>query len=237
MRALAPFRKLFQLFVANDSSRRCCALKPDKHSSFALHGPVGLQFSRQITSGWHSTRTGQQEPERLDGKVKPREFVSYLETRKTPKETSSAPAHRRQQTRSPRKIWANRFWPRSLALVAWPNSLQSHVAERSWPPRVRSGESFQTGKRFSSAAHKPRALDRSGRSENLPYEKGKARAEKPNSFNKSGGDSRTDSSSSTTRQAHADWPMRVPASYLAMMSLDAHGLRNLWRGIRSASSN
>ena len=43
-----------------------------------------------------------------------------------------------------------------------PLSLLPHVPERSSPSRVRSGKSFQTRKRFSSAAHKPRALDRSG---------------------------------------------------------------------------
>lgn len=43
-----------------------------------------------------------------------------------------------------------------------PLSLPPHLPERSSPPRVRSGESFQTQKRFSSAAPKPRALDRSG---------------------------------------------------------------------------
>jgi hypothetical protein len=43
-----------------------------------------------------------------------------------------------------------------------PLSLLPHVPERSSPSRVRSGKSFQTQKRFSSAAHKPRALDRSG---------------------------------------------------------------------------
>jgi hypothetical protein len=46
--------------------------------------------------------------------------------------------------------------------AAGPLSLQSHVSERSSPSRVRSGESFQTHKRFSSAAPKPRALDRCG---------------------------------------------------------------------------
>ena len=43
-----------------------------------------------------------------------------------------------------------------------PLSLLPHLPERSSPPRVRSAESFQTRKRFSSAAQKPRALDRSG---------------------------------------------------------------------------
>ena len=43
-----------------------------------------------------------------------------------------------------------------------PLSLLPQVPERSSPSRVRSGKSFQTRKRFSSAAHKPRALDRSG---------------------------------------------------------------------------
>ena len=43
-----------------------------------------------------------------------------------------------------------------------PLSLLPHVSERSSPSRVRCGKSFQTRKRFSSAAHKPRALDGSG---------------------------------------------------------------------------
>ncbi len=43
-----------------------------------------------------------------------------------------------------------------------PLSLLPYVPERSSPSRVRSGKSFQTRKRFSSAAHKPRALDRCG---------------------------------------------------------------------------
>ena len=44
-----------------------------------------------------------------------------------------------------------------------PLSLLPHVSERSSPSRVRGGgKSFQTRKRFSSAAHKPRALDGSG---------------------------------------------------------------------------
>jgi len=40
-----------------------------------------------------------------------------------------------------------------------PLSLLSDVPERSSPSRVRYGKSFQNQKRFSSAAHKPRALD------------------------------------------------------------------------------
>lgn len=43
-----------------------------------------------------------------------------------------------------------------------PLSLLPHVPKRSSPPRVRSGKSFQTRKRFSSAAPKARALDGSG---------------------------------------------------------------------------
>jgi len=43
-----------------------------------------------------------------------------------------------------------------------PLSLLRYVPERSSPSSVRSGKSFQTRKRFSSAAHKPRALDRCG---------------------------------------------------------------------------
>jgi hypothetical protein len=43
-----------------------------------------------------------------------------------------------------------------------PLSLLPHVPERSSPSRVRSGESFQKQKRFSSAALKTRALDSSG---------------------------------------------------------------------------
>ncbi len=43
-----------------------------------------------------------------------------------------------------------------------PLSLLPQLPERSSPSRVRSAKSFQTRKRFSSAAHTPRALDRSG---------------------------------------------------------------------------
>jgi hypothetical protein len=43
-----------------------------------------------------------------------------------------------------------------------PLSLPPQVPERSSPSRVRSGKTFQTRKRFSSAAHKSRALDGSG---------------------------------------------------------------------------
>jgi hypothetical protein len=43
-----------------------------------------------------------------------------------------------------------------------PLSLPPQVPERSSPSRVRCRKSFQTRKRFSSAAHKPRALDGSG---------------------------------------------------------------------------
>jgi hypothetical protein len=43
-----------------------------------------------------------------------------------------------------------------------PLSLLPQVPERSSPSRVRSGKSFQTRKRFSSAAHSPRAPDASG---------------------------------------------------------------------------
>lgn len=43
-----------------------------------------------------------------------------------------------------------------------PLSLQPYVPERSSPSRVRCGKSFQKPKRCSSAAQKPRALDRSG---------------------------------------------------------------------------
>ena len=43
-----------------------------------------------------------------------------------------------------------------------PLSLPPHVPERSSPSRVRFGKSFQTRKRFSSAAHPVRALDCSG---------------------------------------------------------------------------
>ena len=54
-----------------------------------------------------------------------------------------------------------------------PLSLHLHVPERSSPSRVRSGESFQTQKRFSFAAHKPRALAGCGPFRRLTYEKGK----------------------------------------------------------------
>ena len=43
-----------------------------------------------------------------------------------------------------------------------PLSLLPHVPERSSPSRVRSAESFQIQKRFSSAAHTSRALEGSG---------------------------------------------------------------------------
>ena len=43
-----------------------------------------------------------------------------------------------------------------------PLSLLPYVPERSSSSRVRSRKSFQPRKRFSSAAHKPRALDVSG---------------------------------------------------------------------------
>jgi hypothetical protein len=43
-----------------------------------------------------------------------------------------------------------------------PLSLLPYVPERSSPSRVRSEESFPTRKRFFSAAHNPRALDRCG---------------------------------------------------------------------------
>ena len=43
-----------------------------------------------------------------------------------------------------------------------PLSLLPHVSEWSSPSRGCCGKSFQTRKRFSFAAHKPRALDGSG---------------------------------------------------------------------------
>jgi hypothetical protein len=57
--------------------------------------------------------------------------------------------------------------------VSSPFPFTSNVPERSSPSRVRSGESFQTRKRFSSAAHKPRALACCGPFRRLTYEKGK----------------------------------------------------------------
>jgi hypothetical protein len=54
-----------------------------------------------------------------------------------------------------------------------PLSLLPYVPERSSPSRVRSGKSLQTRQRFSSAAHKPRALDSSGPFRRLTNEKGK----------------------------------------------------------------
>ena len=54
-----------------------------------------------------------------------------------------------------------------------PLSLGVHVPERSSPARVRSGKSFQPGKRFSSAAHKARALAGSGPFRTLSYQEGK----------------------------------------------------------------
>ena len=54
-----------------------------------------------------------------------------------------------------------------------PLSLQPHVPERSSPSRIRSGESFQTRKRFSSAAQRPRALDGSGPFRRVHLDKGK----------------------------------------------------------------
>jgi hypothetical protein len=47
---------------------------------------------------------------------------------------------------------------------------------------VRSAESFQTRKRFSSAAHKPRALAGSGPFRRLTYEKGKGANAKAKPF-------------------------------------------------------
>ena len=61
-----------------------------------------------------------------------------------------------------------------------PLSLHLHVPERSSPTRVRSAKSFQTRKRFSSAAHKPRALAGSGPFRRLTSEKGKGANAKSN---------------------------------------------------------
>lgn len=70
-----------------------------------------------------------------------------------------------------------------------PLSLPPYVPERSSPSRVRSGKSFQTRKRFSSAAHDPRsarvprrALDRCGPFQRLINEKGKRANAKPSHF-------------------------------------------------------
>lgn len=54
-----------------------------------------------------------------------------------------------------------------------PLSLQLYLPERSSPSRVRSGKSFQKPKRFSSAAQKPRALDRCGPFRRYDHDKGK----------------------------------------------------------------
>ena len=54
-----------------------------------------------------------------------------------------------------------------------PLSLPFHVPERSSPSRVRSGEFFQTRKKFSSAAPNTRALDGSGPFRRFSNEKGK----------------------------------------------------------------
>src|SRR5215831_9356370 len=54
-----------------------------------------------------------------------------------------------------------------------PLSLHLQVPERSSPARVRSGQSFLTRKRFSSAAHTSRALAASGPFRKLSYEKEK----------------------------------------------------------------
>jgi hypothetical protein len=54
-----------------------------------------------------------------------------------------------------------------------PLSLLSDVPERSSPSRVCCGKSFQNQKRFSSAAHKRRALDRSGPFRKPGSDKGK----------------------------------------------------------------
>ena len=61
-----------------------------------------------------------------------------------------------------------------------PLSLHLHVPEQSSPSRVRSGESSQTRKRFSSAAHKPRALAGCGPFRRLTYEKGKGQMQRQN---------------------------------------------------------
>lgn len=50
----------------------------------------------------------------------------------------------------------------ALPRTPGPLSLAQYVPERSSRSRVRGGKSFQTRQRFSSAAHNPRALDRSG---------------------------------------------------------------------------
>jgi hypothetical protein len=63
-----------------------------------------------------------------------------------------------------------------------PLSLPPQVPERSSPSRVRSGKTFQTRKRFSSAAHKSRALAGSGPFRRLTYEKGKGANAKAKPF-------------------------------------------------------
>ena len=61
-----------------------------------------------------------------------------------------------------------------------PLSLHGHVPERSSPSTVRSGKSFQNQKTFSSAAHKPRALDRCGPFRRLTNDKAKGANAKAN---------------------------------------------------------
>ena len=61
-----------------------------------------------------------------------------------------------------------------------PLSLLPHVPERSSRSRVSSEKSFQTRKRFSSAAHKPRALDRCGPFRRFNWDKGKGANAKAN---------------------------------------------------------
>jgi len=63
-----------------------------------------------------------------------------------------------------------------------PLSLHLHVPERSSPSRVRSGKSSQKRKRFSSAAHKPRALDGCGPFRRLTNEKRKGANAKTKPF-------------------------------------------------------
>jgi hypothetical protein len=60
-----------------------------------------------------------------------------------------------------------------------PLSLGIYVPERSSPSRVRSGKSFQTRKRFPSAAHNARALDGCGPFRRLAHHEGKRANAKP----------------------------------------------------------
>jgi len=63
-----------------------------------------------------------------------------------------------------------------------PLSLPPYVPERPAAVKGSSGKSFQIRKRFSRAAHTPRALDRCGPFRRLANEKGKRAKANPSQF-------------------------------------------------------